>query len=239
MKSGGQIAVDMITIDIRIKNNLGLAVGSTIVIGHAQAGFKRKQPPSMYGGQAYAATSNDAAGGLLENEIGKSAFLSLNCEGTTGKTKANSIGSVDGGGMFSMSDGATTAFGGTEGAASVSRTTATASGANLLGGLITVGAIQAVAQSSLQNGVVTGSADGSGFTGLTVAGLSVPLSVPPNTTLPLPLLGKVIVNEQTIKANGNVSVNGLHIFITAPNLMGLPVGSELIVAHANSSIAPF
>jgi len=36
-----------------------------------------------------------------------------------------------------------------------------------------------------------------------------------------------------------VSVNGLHITITSANLMGLPVGSELVVAHANAAAAPF
>jgi hypothetical protein len=239
MKSGGSLAVDMITITIHAKNGLGLAIGTNIVIGHAVAGFRRKEPESVYGGGAYAAAGNDKLGGVLQNKIGRSAFLALGCQGTSGKTKTNSIASINANGVFAMGDGETTAFGGTEGGATVSRTTATASSLNLLGGLITVGAIQAVAQSSLQNGVVTGSADGSGFTGLTVAGLSVPLTVPPNTTLTLPLLGTVTVNEQTIKDDGSVSVNGLHIKITTANLLGLPVGSELIVAHATASIAPF
>jgi len=239
MKGAGSITVDMITIDVATKNSLGLAVGARIVVGHAVAGFRRKQPASMFGGAAYAAAGNDNLGGVLENKIGRSAFLALGCQGTSGKTKTNSSSSVNAGNNFSMGDGETTAFGGTEGGIPVSRTTATASGLNLLGGLITVGTVQAVAQSSLQDGVVTGSADGSGFTGLTVAGVTVPLNVPPNTSLPLPLLGTVIVNEQTIHNDGSVAVNGLHIKITTANLLGLPVGSEMTIAHASSSIAPF
>ena len=239
MKSGGTITVDMITIDIGTKNNLGLAIGAKIVIGHAEAGFVRRQPTSVFGGQAYAVAGNDNIGNLLENKIGRSAFLALGCRGTFGKTKTNSIAKMTVTGVMAMGDGATSAFGGTEGPATVSRTTSTVSAVNLLGGLITVGAVQAVAQSSLQNGVVTGSADGSGFTGLTVAGIAVPLSVPPNTTLNLLLLGTVTINEQTIRNDGSVVVNGLHIKITTANLLGLPVGSDLIVAHATSSIAPF
>ncbi|HTT98302.1 MAG TPA: choice-of-anchor P family protein [Rhizomicrobium sp.] len=239
MKGSGAITVDMITINISAKNGLGLAVGTKIVIGHALAGFSRKQPDSMFDGAAYAAMSNDKIGGVLQNKIGRSAFLSLGCRGTSGKTKTNSIAKMAITGVMSMGDGATTAFGGTEGGIPTSRMTSTVSGLNLLGGVITVGAVQAVAQSSIQGGVATGSADGSGFTSLTVAGVPVPLNVPANTTLTLPLLGTVTINEQTINNDGSVVVNGLHIKITTANLLGLPVGSELIVAHATSSIAPF
>jgi hypothetical protein len=234
------IVVDMLTVDVNVKNGLGLAIGAKIVIAHAQAGFVRKQPNDVFGGQAYAATANDAIGNNLENKIGKSAALGLDCQGTGKKTKTNSAASLSAGGVLTMGDGATTAFGGLEGAANVSRTTATVSGINLLGGVIQVGAMQAVAQSSMQDGVVTPSTDGSGFTGLTVAGVAIPITLPPNTKLTLPLLGNVIVNEQIVKQDGSVSVNGLHITVTSSlNLLGLPVGAELIVAHAASSIGSF
>lgn len=133
----------------------------------------------------------------------------------------------------------TTAVAGPQGSAYVARTTATVASANLLGGLITLNAIQAVAQSTLQNGVVTGSADGSGFAGLTVAGIPIPLTTPPNTKLTLPLLGYVIVNEQTIAQDGSVTANGLHIHVSTANLLGLPVGADLVVAHAEAAAAPF
>jgi hypothetical protein len=231
--------VEMLSIDVSLKNSLGLPVGAQIVVAHA-AGFTPRQPSAVFGGQAYAITSNANIGNGLENKIGKAAGLNLGCEGLRTKTKTNSIASFNVAGLLTMGDGVTTAFGGPEGAANVSRMTATVSGVSLLDGLIQVGALQAVAQSSMQNGVATPSTDGSGFAGLIVAGLTIPVTLPANTKINLPLLGNVIINEQTVKQDGSVSVNGLHITVTSSlNLLGLPVGAELIVAHAASSIGSF
>jgi hypothetical protein len=232
--------VEMLSIDVNLKNSLGLPVGAQIVVAHAAAGFTPRQPSAVFGGQAYAITSNANIGNVLENKIGKAAGLNLGCEGLRTKTKTNSIAAFNVAGLLTMGDGVTTAFGGPEGGANVSRMTATVSGVSLLGGVIQVGALQAVAQSSMQNGVATPSTDGSGFAGLIVAGLTIPVTLPANTKINLPLLGNVIINEQTVKQDGSVSVNGLHITVTSSlNLLGLPVGAELIVAHAASSIGSF
>jgi hypothetical protein len=238
-KKAGDIVVEMLRINVGVANGLGLPVGAKIVVAHASAGFARKQPVDVYDGGAYAAYANDTIGSLLANKIGKSAVVSLGCEGSRGKTRRNSIVSIAINGIISTGDGATTAFGGPEGGADVARMTSTLSSINLLGGLIAVDALQAVAQSSVHDGVVTSSTDGSGFAGLKVLGLSVPLNLPANTTLPLPGIGSVIVNEQIVKQNGDVTVNGLHIIVSTINLLGLPVGSELILAHAHASAAPF
>jgi hypothetical protein len=235
----GTLTVEMLVIDVKTKNNMGLAVGSEIVVAHAAAGFDRNVPQDVFGGEAYAAQGNDALGNTLENEIGKSALISLPCQGTGGMTKTNSINSQTVAGVVTLQDGSTTAFGGPEGGADVARTTAQTGTVNLLGGLITVGAIQAVAQDSISDGVETTSTDGSGFTGLMVAGVQVPLNTPPNTSLPLPGIGTVIVDEQIVKKNGNVTVNGLHITVTTANPLGLPVGSEIILAHATAVAQPY
>ncbi|HEX4860810.1 MAG TPA: choice-of-anchor P family protein [Rhizomicrobium sp.] len=235
----GTITVEMLVIDVTTKNNMGLAVGSEIVVAHAQAGFDRDVPADVFGGNAYAATGNDALGGDVENEIGKSALLSIPCQGTGGKTKTNSIGSQNTSGVLSYQDGYTTAFAGPQGGAEVSLTTAQADNVNLIGGLITAGQIKAVAQDSMNGGVETTSTDGSGFSGLSVAGVQVPIDVPPNTIVPLPGIGTVTVNEQIVKQNGNVTVNGLHVKVSTDNPQGLPVGSELILAHASASAKPY
>jgi hypothetical protein len=237
-KRGGTLLVEMIAVDVSVANNLGIPVGSKIVLAHAFAGFNRSQPDTVYDGHAFVAQAIGKSGDDLKNKIGTSANVFIDCNGTGGKTKTDSIAATDNG-VVGVSGGETTAFAAPEGDADVAQTTATASDLKLLGGIITVDAIQAVAQSSLKDGIATGSADGSGFSGLTIAGVTIPVTIPPNTNVPLPLLGNVVVNEQTIHSDGSVSVNGLHITITMPNLLGLPVGSELVVAHANAAAAPF
>jgi hypothetical protein len=238
-KNKSQILVEMLTIDVKTRNSFNLPVGSKIVVAHASAGFARKHADVVFDGEAYAALANDSAGNELENKIGKGAAVALACDGTSGKTKTNSVEGQDVSGIMTTSDGATTAFGGKEGGAEVARTTSTISNVNLLGGVITANAIQAVAQSSIKDGVVTGSADGSGFSGLSVAGVAVPADTPPNTKLDLPGIGNVVVNEQIVKKDGSVKVNGLHLTVTNSNVMGLPVGTELTIAHAGASVAPF
>jgi hypothetical protein len=238
MKKSGEIDVEMMSIDVTATNGLSLPVGAQIVIAHAVAGFSRKEPPAAFDGQAYATAGNAALGDDLNNKIGKGAFLAIGCQGTNGKTKTNSVASRNINGLLNTGDGETTAFTGVESGAQVARTTSTISNVGLLGGLIQVNALQAVATSSLQNGKTTGSADGSGFNGLTIAGINVPATIPPNTKLTLPGIGNVIVNEQTVNKDGSVTANGLHIIVTSFNLMGLPVGSEVIVAHASAAVAP-
>jgi hypothetical protein len=236
----GQILVEMMAIDVTDRNNsLGIPNGSKIVIAHAAAAFTRDQPAYVFNGQAYASVASGAAGNDLENRIGKAAPVSIDCAGTNGKTISNSLNGLAVSGLMSAGDTITTAFAGPEGDAQVARTTASVANLSMLGGLITAPSIQAVAQDSIQGGNETASTDGSGFSGLTVAGVAVPVDAPPNTALPLPGIGTVVVNEQIVKNNGNVTVNGLHITVTSPNSLGMPVGSELIIAHANAAARPF
>lgn len=235
----GSVSVDMMTIQVTKANNFGLKTGARFVIAHAQAGYKRHEPDVVYGGQAYAALTSGAAGDQLANEIGQGASLRVGCEGTNGKTRTNSVKAIKAPGIFTMGDAISTAFAGPEGGRQVSRTTSHVSRINLLGGMIKADGIDAVAQSTDIDGDVTGSADGSGFSGLTVAGVQVPANTPPNTRIDLPLIGSVVVNEQTVKKDGSVSVNGLHVTVSNANLLGLPVGTELTVAHAEAAVAPF
>jgi hypothetical protein len=237
-RHSGTVSVDFLAIDVKVKNNFGLKVGAQIIVGHAAAGFDRNAPADVFDGQAYAAEGNAALGDVLNNKIGKAAAVGIPCQGTHRKTRQNSIAGQNIAGVLVMGDGLTTAFGGNENGADVARTTAQIASINLLGGIVSVDAIQAVAQSSVTNGVTTISTDGSGFTGLTVAGVTIPLNTPPNTTLPLLGLGTVTINEQIVKPT-SVVVNGLHLKVSTVNLLGLPVGSEIILAHADSAAQPY
>jgi hypothetical protein len=110
--------------------------------------------------------------------------------------------------------------------------------ANILTGLITADAVTANAFShaTATNASSTGNAI---FVNLVVAGSHISATPAPNTTIPLPGLGSVVLNEQSGPVNGvnhtRISVNAIDVRITQTNTFGLPVGTRIIIAHAQSS----
>lgn len=240
-KSSSGIAVDMLTIVVTQNNTLGLPIGSRIVVAHAASGFFRTQPKAELGGQAYAASAK-ASSTLLENQVGRAAFVVVGCEGTNGKVRHNNINSLSAGNILSSGAGTTTAYGKPLNTGGVARTTATVHNVNLLGDLITADTIKAVAQDTYRQGHRSSSTKGSGFVNLRVSGKPVSANTSPNTRIKLPGIGYVVVNEQTIPKPSSTSrtqVNGLHVYVTTANTLGLPVGTQLIVAHADSKAFRF
>lgn len=234
--SKGSIVVEMIAINVTLTNSFGLPVGAQVIVAHASSGFTRLLPgAAIVSGSAWATSANAAIGNLLANSIGLTAFVTMGCTGTGGKTLTNKIQQLSVSPVLSLGTGVTTAFGGPTVSGADAKTTATLQSVGLLNGLISATTVTAVAETTIAGGVRTRSTAGSGFVGLTVLGLPVPVNVPPNTNIALPGIGYVILNEQIIppaSSNAETQVNGIHIFITTINLLLLPVGAEVIVAHA-------
>ena len=240
-KSLSKITVDMLTVVVTQTNDFDLPVGSRIVVAHAVSGFSRSEPTVIVGGQAYAATALTTTDDI-KNRVGKAAFVVIGCEGTNGKTRTNNVNTLDVGDLLSSGTGKTTAFGGPTTSGTVAKTTASVQNVNLLGSLIVADTVTAVAQDTFKNGERFSSAQGTQFAGLKVAGVAVSVPVPPNTRIDLAGVGYVIVNEQKLPAAGSTAktqVNGLHVFVTQNNTFGLPVGTEIIVAHADSTAVRF
>lgn len=111
---------------------------------------------------------------------------------------------------------------------------------SLLGGLITAQAINAVSTTTMQsNGTFQVSAAGSTFNNLSILGQVYNGSVPANTRVNLPLIGYIVLNEQTSNittAMAKMTVNMLHIHITVLNVLGLQVGTEIVVSNATSGM---
>jgi hypothetical protein len=118
--------------------------------------------------------------------------------------------------------------------------TANTAAITLLGGLITAQAIKAVSTTTLQsNGTFQVSSAGSTFNNLVIVGHVYNGSVPANTRVNIPLIGYVVLNEQTSNistALANLTVNMIHIHVTTLNILGLQVGTEIIVSNANSGM---
>jgi hypothetical protein len=239
--SSSRITVDMLTLVVTQNNEFGLPIDSRIVVAHAVSGYSRSEPNVIVGGQAYAATAL-ATTDAFKNRVGKAALVVIGCEGTNGKTRTNNVNTLDVGSVLSSGTGVTTAFGGPTSTGTVAKTTARVEDVELLGRLVVAEAVTAVAKDTFRNGQRFSSTRGSQFAGLKVAGVVLPVDVAPNTRLSLPGVGYVVINEQKLPAPGSTSrtqVNGLHVFVTKNNTLGVPVGTEIIVAHADSTAVRF
>ena len=227
--------VDMLVIDVTVKNKFDLPVGAQIVVGHAYGGYIRTGTASAVGGQAYVTDANTAVGRDLQNRIGRAAFVSFSCDGTNGKTRTNNVAGLGIDRLVRIGSGNTTAMGGPTSTGAYAKTTAKVQSLNLLNGLITASVVTASAEESLVNGRQTRSTKGTGFVGLTVLGIRVPANVPANTKIVLPNLGYLILNEQIVPTSGGqTEVNGLHVKVSSNNALKLPVKSEIIIAHAHA-----
>jgi hypothetical protein len=111
---------------------------------------------------------------------------------------------------------------------------------SLLGGLMSAQGLTAVSTTTMQsNGTFQVSSAGTNFNHLVILGHVYNGSVPANTRVNLPLIGYVVLNEQTSSisnARANLTVNMLHIHITAVNILRLQIGTEIIVSSATSGM---
>lgn len=235
------INVDAVLIKVTQTNSFGLPVGATLALGHASTGYNRTPIDHVVAGYAFVADASAQAINVLP-DFGKLGSVGIgDCAGTQGVIYRNSTLALNEG-PLSIGAGATTATGGPTGKnTSFAQTTASLLGINLLGGLIGASSIVSEATETAKGNVITASTQGTQFGGLTIAGTTLPADVPPNTRVLLPLLGYVIVNEQTGPSAGQrgpLTVTALDIFVTTPNLMGLPVGTEIQLASANAYTLP-
>jgi hypothetical protein len=110
-------------------------------------------------------------------------------------------------------------------------------GVSLLGGMITAKQVTAVSSSIAGSGGFSTSSRGTMLGGTAVLGVPVGGDVAPNTTMALPGIGKVILNEQTsdvTSTSASLAVNAIHVFVTDSNRLGVPAGTEITIAHAVS-----
>ena len=108
-----------------------------------------------------------------------------------------------------------------------------------LGGLITADEVKAVSTTTHDSSGFHTSADGSAFVNLVVAGVPITVLPPPNTDIPLPGFGHVVLNEQITRirpTSASFTVNMIHVFITQANILNIPIGAQIIVSHASSGL---
>jgi hypothetical protein len=116
-------------------------------------------------------------------------------------------------------------------------------------GLCTVFASAIISQANSVSGGGKSSSDpqGTSLIGLSVGGMSVSDNPPPNTTILVPGIGSVTLNEQTCDGGGalpcsgttssGIRVRAIHVIVDNPNALGVPQGADVVVgeAHADSA----
>src|SRR5437762_8158064 len=110
---------------------------------------------------------------------------------------------------------------------------------NLLAGLIVGGEVKAVSTTFKDNTGLHVSAAGSKLVGLVVAGMAQSSAPPPNTTIQLAGFGHVVLNEQIVSGTATtkrLTVNMIHVYINQSNVLGLAVGTQIVVADASSGL---
>src|SRR5439155_514142 len=83
-----------------------------------------------------------------------------------------------------------------------------------------------------------GSAYGTQFTGLSVAGVPVGGTQAPNTKITLPGVGYVVLNQQTSSigaVSANMTVIGIHVVVTITTPLA-DAGTQIYVGYATSSL---
>lgn len=214
-------------------NSFGLPVGAQFIIGQANSSEQRVTQNTLIGGQAYSLDDTQQASSG-SGGIGKLTATPVPCGG------GNSTSTLAGAsypGLGSVGALTATATGQETSLPITATTTAEVQSLNLLTGLIQGSQINATANVS-QN-----SASGTGSTSVTLTNVSIggipALSTPaPNTRLPLLGVGYVVLNESSTSSNASgttASVNAIDVYVTVNNAFNLPIGTQLIIGHADAN----
>jgi hypothetical protein len=106
---------------------------------------------------------------------------------------------------------------------------------NLLNGFITADIVEAMSTSVSNGTTATSSAAGSGFFNLVVNRTPIAANVAPNTTIVIPMVGTVILNEEIFGGDG-VHSTSLTVDMIDVMLNGSLGSGEIIVSSAHSDV---
>lgn len=183
-----------------------------------------------YAGYAYGTLAS--VGSVVKS--GASAPVTLGCTTDSNLHKTNTSAGLSLAPLATSGTVSTTAD--TYASPVQSKTTAATATVNLLKGVVKATAIKAASSTTRTTTGNSLSSNGTTLSSLVVAGKSVAANSAPNTRINLSGYGYLIVNEQVRSASG-LTVNGLHLFVTTTNSLGLPVGSTVTVSHAVSGLS--
>lgn len=229
-KAASHISRSVIALHVVVTNAnaLGLPLGSDIKVGYAAAGLAR-YVPGLVSGHAYG--TEVFVGSAVRS--GPTSLAANACLGGNSKSTLASLTNVPGvsAGAVTSTANASIASTGLE-----LRNTNTIANVNLFGGLITADGITTVAHIHGTVGAPSYQIDsiGSKFVNLKIAGVTLPVTVKPNTVISVPGLGSVTLYRTTVYPS-TIGVVSIQIVLSVP-LSGLPIGTRIYVGVAYGTV---
>jgi len=230
------VYVNMIHVYVDTANTLGVKVGTEIVVGSAYSSFTIPPAPFQVNPTAYSLYASGVNGNLHATS-GPWSIASVGCNALS-DTNRLATASTPVGSAGAMVDAVSASELTTSTTAAAKSSTGSV---NLLKGLIAGQSLVSTASVKRSGASFTRTAAFT-FASLVVGGASIAASVAPNTRVNLPGLGYAIVNAQSgTTANGGAAeeVNGVLIYVTSTNAYNLPIGAQIVIAHAHAAIGGF
>jgi len=233
--------ITMLRLHVLVSNSYDLPVGAEIRVARARSAYDRDPVTVAFRGVAFGVASATAAGPLT-NRLGKAAVIYLPCESTKGAWRTNTVDQLRVGNLLRLgtmvSRVKSSVVNGVGTATARSEVQAVRLG---LGGtpLVTLTALTGIAKATWDRNTNTGSSStaGSELANLSIAGVSLPIVVPPNTEVDVPGLGHLTLYERKTtltSSSSRVRVVMLHLVVEA-NSLGIPVGTNVLVGVADAT----
>jgi len=213
---------------------------SFVVLLLAGAGFATSQESFtvqtvLYQGSAYGVSAN--LGNLVE--VGPTAQANLQEPCGTDINNQTVTGTAAGVNALPLVQGGVSNTSASSSPTQTASASADVLNVSLLAGLITATEIKSVSTTHLDASGFHLSAAGSSFTNLLIVGIPINGTPAPNTQIAVPGIGHVVLNEQipfTNNVEGQLVVNMLHLYVDTANLLGIPVGTEVVLSSATSGM---
>jgi hypothetical protein len=197
-------------------------------------------PTGSFRGNAYGVDVT-ADVGPTANALRRLGLITCSCVGSNGKTQVVTVNTPTSAPFATVQGVTNTVMTSRTSTEARVRNTSKVTGLSLLGGIITADGVEAVANVVATTNTIAASENGSRFLNLKIAGVTQSANPAINTKLAVPGFGSVVLREVIMNyPNTNfrtIDVNMLRIKIEQQNSLNLPIGSEIIVAHAAAGFA--
>jgi hypothetical protein len=224
------LTVNMIHVYVTVANNLGIPVGTQIIVAHAFSGLTQVGGPGTLDGTAFGTSVSSTT-----IKSSPTAPASVGCLGNALVTKTQlgiNVPTVLNSGTIQD-----TAQGSVTTSLSSAQTTSSVQSVNLLNGTITADVVQDQANASVSPPGNTFNFSQSGsFVNLHVSGHpEITANFTGSTTVTLSGIGTLYLHR-VIQGTNSITVRMIEVKLASGNILGLPTGMDIIVCSSSASL---